>query len=62
MMTKNSEKQLLSDDWDPALDDIFSDEEMKEIRAENAAHEKANPGTGPQYDLDLHLARPFSGR
>ena len=52
-------KPGLSDDWDPALDDIFSDEEIKEILAENAAYEKANPGTGPQYDLDLHLARPI---
>jgi hypothetical protein len=52
-------KPGLSDDWDPALDDIYSDEDLKEMRAETAAYEKANPGSGPAYDLDLHLANPI---
>ena len=58
-MNKANPKPALSDDWDPALDDIYSAQDLKEMDAETAAYEKANPGTGPEYDLDLHLARPI---
>jgi hypothetical protein len=52
-------KPGLSDDWDPAWDLKLSDEEKQERDAEIAALEKANFGSGPAYDLDLHLARPI---
>lgn len=57
-MTQDREKQgkqLLSDDYDPADDALYSEEDMKEIRAENKAWEQANPGIVSGYDLDRHL-------